>query len=265
MVDLGRSFPESLRRHSRWMPFAGAPCVVMHPDFDRDAPSALHTRPWVLWMHGRTVHKELDPGRYARWLRAGIACVAVDLPAHGERMIEAQQAASCTLDIEQQAAREVDGIVSAVRALDGFDPDRVGIGGMSAGGMAALLRLCRPHSFMGVLVESTTGDWSARVASTPWSAEVIDALNPATHLDEWIDLPVLAIHSERDEWVPISGQRSFLDALRARSERPERIALLAYPETGAPFEHSGFGRLGSHAKDAGTAFWARVFGLPETR
>jgi len=34
-------------------------------------------------MHGRTANKELDPGRYLRLIRAGIAVCAIDLPGHG--------------------------------------------------------------------------------------------------------------------------------------------------------------------------------------
>jgi len=61
--------------------------------------------------------------------------------------------------------------------------------------------------------------------------------------------------------VPIDGQRRFLDALRSRAVHQERIELIAFASTGAPFEHSGFGRMGAIAKDAGTAFWLRTFGL----
>jgi dienelactone hydrolase len=261
MVDLRDSFPHSLRRHARWMRLAGAPCVVMHPDVDEGATAAAEMRPWVLWFHGRTVNKELDPGRYLRWLRAGIACVAVDLPGHGERGDAPLQAPARVLDVVRRAESEIDAIVGAVRALDGFDPDRIGIGGMSAGGMVSMVRLCRPHAFVGALLESTTGDWSARVAGANWPMDLVRALNPIDHLAQWREVPVLAIHSELDEWVPIDGQRRFLDALRARAAHPARIELLAFPHTGAPHEHSGFGRMGAVAKDAGTAFWQRTFGL----
>ena len=265
MVDLGGSFPHSLRRHARWMPLAGAPAVVMHPDHDEGAAVPLRTMPWVLWFHGRTVNKELDPGRYLRWLRAGIGCVAIDLPGHGERHDPPLQAPGRVLDVVRRADAEIDAIVGSVRGLDGFDPERIGIGGMSAGGMVSMVRLCRPHTFMGALLESTTGDWSARVAGATWPMDLVRALNPIDHLAAWREIPVLAIHSELDEWVPIDGQRRFLDALRARASHPEHIELLAFESTGAPFEHSGFGRMGAVAKDAGTAFWVRTFGIADER
>ena len=261
MVDLGGSFPHSLRRHAQWTTLAGAPAVVMHPDHDEGSSTARRVRPWVLWVHGRTVNKELDPGRYLRWLRAGIGCVAIDLPGHGERLDPPLQAPSRVLDVVRRAEAEIDAIVGSVRLLDGFDPDRVGLGGMSAGGMVSMVRLCRAHAFMGALLESTTGDWSSRVAGANWPMDLARALNPIDHLAAWREIRVLAIHSELDQWVPIDGQRRFLDALRSRAAHPEHIELLAFELTGAPFEHSGFGRMGAVAKDAGTAFWQRTFGL----
>jgi alpha-beta hydrolase superfamily lysophospholipase len=261
MVDLGGSFPHSLRRHARWMRLAGAPAVVMHPDQGEDAPRPLRTMPWVLWFHGRTVNKELDPGRYQRWLGAGIGCVAIDLPGHGERLDPLLQSPNRVLEVVRRAEAEIDAIVGSMRQLDGFDPNRMGLGGMSAGGMVSMVRLCRAHAFMGVLLESTSGDWSARVGGANWPMDLVRALNPIDHLSGWREIPVLAIHSELDQWVPIDGQRRFLEALRARSAHPERIEMLSFPETGAPYEHAGFGRMGAVAKDAGTAFWQRAFGL----
>lgn len=259
MVDLRGSFPHSLRRHSRWMRLAGAPCVVMHPDHEDGSAALLRDRPWVLWFHGRTVQKELDPGRYLRWLRAGIACVAVDLPGHGERADPALQDASAILRAIGQAVDEIDGVVAETIALGGFAPERIGIGGMSAGGMVSMVRLCRPHPFSGALLESTTGDWSDRFVGVAWCEARARELDPSRHLEQWREIPVLAIHAERDEWVPIASQRRFLAALRQRAIHPDRIELLSFEETGAPFEHAGFGRMGAAAKDAGTAFWERVF------
>jgi len=261
MVDLGGSFPFSLRRHARWMTLAGAPAVVMHPDHGDDSATTLRSVPWVLWYHGRAANKELDSGRYLRWLRGGMACVAIDLPGHGERLDPPLQEPRRVLEVVRHAEREIDAIVGSVRRLDGFDPDRVGLGGMSAGGMVSMLRLCRTHAFMGALFESTTGDWSDGVAGADWPSDLVRALSPIDHLSAWREIPVLAIHSELDQWVPIGSQRRFLDALRARAAHPELINMLAFESTGAPFEHSGFGRMGGLAKDAGTDFWSRTFGL----
>ena len=58
---------------------AKVPAMLSHPDWRTP-------RPTVLWMHGRTVSKEIDNGRFLRFVRAGIASVSLDLPGHGERL-----------------------------------------------------------------------------------------------------------------------------------------------------------------------------------
>ncbi|MCH8940394.1 MAG: hypothetical protein IIC27_04645 [Chloroflexi bacterium] len=61
-------------------------------------------------MHGRTVEKELDPGRYLRWLRAGIATCTVDLPGHGERFEQALQHPEQAMEVVLRMLGEIDEI-----------------------------------------------------------------------------------------------------------------------------------------------------------
>ena len=61
------------------------PALLVHPHLDRTSGTVTRPAPVLVWMHGRTVAKELDPGRYLRLARAGIASCALDLPGHGER------------------------------------------------------------------------------------------------------------------------------------------------------------------------------------
>ena len=82
-------FPSYLAERSRTYKFGEIPVLLAHPDWDRPAPV-------VLWMHGRTANKELDPGRYLRWIRAGFAACALDLPGHGERAAPELQASERT-------------------------------------------------------------------------------------------------------------------------------------------------------------------------
>lgn len=251
-------YPSQLLRSSQWCRVAdGAiPLVIMRPP-DRRGEAI----PFLLWFHGRTVNKELDPGRYLRLIRAGISCVAVDLPGHGERFDAQLQEGTATLHVVARAAAEVDAILRDLSAMGGFDMTRSVIGGMSAGGMTAMVRCCSPHPFRGVLLESTTGDWESQREQPMYQPELVEQWNPMTHLTHWRDVPVFAIHSELDAWVAISGQRRFLDALRARSAQPEQIVLHAYAQTGALHEHMGFGKMASDAKDRGCAFIASCLGF----
>lgn len=251
-------FPAHLQRASQWMRLVdgSVPVVVMRPQDRGDAPL-----PFLLWFHGRTVSKELDAGRYLRLVRAGIACVAVDLPGHGERFDAAMQDGTQTLRVVELAAREIDAILSDLRALGTLDMTRIVIGGMSAGGMVAMVRCCTPHPFCGVLLEATTGDFEGQAGRPMYDAQLVRTMNPMTHLEGWREIPLFALHSELDAWVSIAGQRRFVDAVRAQSAHPEQIELHAYEQTGAPHEHMGFGKMAGDAKARGTAFIAACVGV----
>lgn len=230
------------------------PALLAHPDWS--AP-----RPVVIWMHGRTVSKEIDPGRYLRWIRAGVAACAVDLPGHGERAEPSMQTASGTLHVVRTMVEEIDHVVEALAdpALRGmFDLNRMAIGGMSAGGMAALRRLADPHEFRCASVESTSGDFSAMRYFETFSRELVHELDPLPRVPQWRPIPLLALHSEADEWVPVGAIRTFTEALAShyasRGLNPDRVRLVTWPNTGAPYEHAGFGRVANDAKNLQTDF-----------
>ncbi|MDX2114295.1 MAG: prolyl oligopeptidase family serine peptidase [Planctomycetota bacterium] len=265
--------PEALRRQSVTASLGGVPALLAHPEAGwQEAGARPAARPVMIWMHGRTVNKELDPGRYLRWIRAaggGIAACALDLPGHGERFDAARQGSDATLEIVEQMAREVDSVVEALgeaRWRGAFDLSRVGIGGMSAGGMVTLVRLTRAHSFRCAAVEATAGDFdmmshfvafSTRGGRDP-ERRLARALNPVAHLEAWRPVPLLALHSEADEWVPIAAIRSLVEELKKRyaaaGADAETVELKTWERTGAPNEHAGFGRVASAAKDAQLAF-----------
>ena len=247
MPDLDSSLPSSLRaisEHVRLGP--DVPCLVVRPDPDSGAETAEPT-PFLLWMHGRTANKELDPGRYLRLARVGIGSCAVDLPGHGERGSEAGTRPEALLDNVEQAASELDDVVTGL-GRRGFDLDRMAIGGMSMGGMVALVRLQRAHRFRAAILEATSGNWRVQHQRQFFDHESADRLDPIQHVDRWRELPVLAVHSRLDEWVEFEGQLAFLDALRARVSHPEWIEVMALEETGAPHEHLGFGHRTNEVK-----------------
>lgn len=260
--SLRTALPTALRDRSVHVRLAGVPAMVVTPESASPGTPAG----FVLWLHGRTVFKELDPGRYLRWMRAGIGTVALDLPGHGERTEDGWHSHRRSLDVIEQAASEVDGVLEALRTHElgeGLDHARVGIGGMSLGGMAAIHRLTNAHAFRAALLESTTGDLECmylrdgvRSAHDP---DRVRSVNPARRLDGWRPIPVLALHSEADPIVPWSCQKGFLDKLRALHQQPgatvDEIEARTWAQTGAPDEHSGFGKVAAEAKSAGTAFF----------
>lgn len=263
--------PKSLQERSREMRLGdNVPALVAHPDWDSGS-----SVPAVLWMHGRSVNKELDPGRYLRWIRAGIGAIALDLPGHGERYEVSYQGPAKTLDLISQMRTEIDGVLASVRELGVFDMSRLLIGGMSAGGMVTLSRLCRPHPFIGACVEGTTGNLRHLYDPPPgmpgraWPVKhdpaAVARLDPMQNLGGFEPIPLLALHNMGDEMVPIGGQRLFLDALRAhyesRGAAPSLVELHTFSETGAPQEHAGFGRFANDAKNLQLEFIKRIAGV----
>lgn len=291
MTDRLKNLPRVLRERAvlvrlaeRVVPSGGVPALLAHPEEGWERAGARPSaRPVVLWMHGRTVSKELDPGRYLRWLRApggGLGVCAIDLPGHGERFTEAFQRPGHGLELIEQSAAEVDRVVAALgedRFNGAFDLSRVAIGGMSAGGMVTLVRLTRPHSFVCATVEAAAGSFSmmkgrgaffTRGGRDP-EGVMAARLDPARHVEGWRALPLLALHSEADEWVPVGAIRSFVDALkeryRAQGADPGMARLVTWASTGAPHEHAGFGRVSNEAKNIQGEFLAERLGSSASR
>lgn len=254
----GRSapLPSALRAAARWMGLGPVPALVVHPGWDSGVPC-----PVVLWMHGRTAHKEIDPGRYLRWMRAGIGACAVDLPGHGERPEPGFHEAERTFEVVARMAAEVPGIVAGLMDLGVFDAARLAIGGVSAGGMAALLTLCGEHAFSCSSVEACSGSWRhpSRKPLFGGRAEAA-ALDPIARLDGWREVPFQAMHARHDQWIPAAAQEAFVDALRRRYRDPGLVEFVQFDETGAPHEHVGFGRLAAEAKNRQAAFFTRWLG-----
>ncbi len=277
------AFPRALAAQARTARLGPSriPALLVHPDWQTPAPT-------LLWLHGRTVSKELDPGRYLRLMRAGIASVAIDLPGHGEREGPKLHDPRHTIEVVTQAVGEIDQVVAALTAPTAptdpasveptntfepgvFDTTRLALGGMSAGGMVTLRRLCDEHPFSAALVEATSGRLAELyfppkdLARTPWPIDhpraAVDAIDPSQHLETWRPIPLLAISATTDRVVAFETQQRFLDDLRghyvARGADPGLVELQTYADTGAPEEHAGFGKFGNDAKNTATAFLVR--------
>jgi dienelactone hydrolase len=270
MEERFAEFPKYLSERARRMTLGGrgggVPAMVALPDEAANGPV-----PAVLWLHGRTASKEMDPGRYLRWVRAGFAAVAVDLPGHGERLDLSLQQPARTLDVLEQMLGEIDGVVEGLRDVAGIDTARLGIGGMSLGGMVTLRRLCDPHEFKAASVEGTCGLLEGMyfpaefgLAVRPWIVdhprERVQRLEAMGHLSAMKPLPMLVLHSEADEMVPWEAQRRYVEAVRghytASGASAELVRVKTWPTTGAPSEHLGFGTKSNEANNLQTEFFA---------
>lgn len=253
--------PSALQRQSSLEKLGptGVPALLVRPECPSEAPPPL-----VLWIHGRTAYKELDPGRYLRFMRSGIATCAIDLPGHGERSNRSLQSSEHVLEVVIQMVEELDDVARDAIAALGCDPERIGIGGMSAGGMATLARLTKPHRFMAASVEATSGNWSfqARLPMLRSSGtNLLRQWDPIEHLQDWREIPLQAFHCKADEWVPFEAQNSFIESLRNQYENPDLIDWMTYDHTGTLHEHMGFGLHAADVKEKQRSFFQARFGI----
>ncbi len=255
MPDLATTLPRSLVAQSRVLPLGSArtPALLIHPGLDKQAEKPLEPAPFLLWLHGRTAQKELDSGRYLRLSRAGIATVALDLPAHGERAVPEKQTSQFSLEVIEELLGEIPGVLDALKQFPEFDMSRCAIGGFSLGGMSALAALCQPHAFSAALIEATSGDWS-EMASAQHDPIRAERLEPLRHVDSWKPIPLMALHASEDEMVPVTPQRAFIENIRARTPANIPVVWEEFGHTGALHEHIGFGLFAAHAKTIGTQF-----------
>lgn len=246
----------------------GVPAMIVHPDGTSAAPV-------LVWIHGRTAFKELDNGRYLRLLRKGIASVALDLPGHGERSQPGADSPTQSVRVITQMIGEIDAVVDdlTTRYEGMFDPHRMAIGGMSAGGMATLRRLCDPHPFCCAHVEGTTG-LLCELYHPPegvernvprHDSEAVEAIDASAHLEHFRPIPMQVLHTKGDRIVPYELQERFVkmlgDHYEAQGAERSLIRMVTYENTGAPEEHGGFGRFGNDAKNTMTEFLVEQFGL----
>ncbi len=263
MPDFSARLPASLAARTRDLRLGarGVPALVVDPTPPAGAQGHDAPPPMLLWMHGRTVDRHLDPGRYLRLMRRGIGVCAIDLPGHGDRFDPEMQRPEAMPRILREAFEEIDDVLDEAITVGGFDPKRIAIGGMSAGGMIALARLAdpeRPCRFAAAAVECTTGSWR----TLPWwplASRVAD-LEPAARAASWPAIPLLALHNRFDEWVPLRSQEAFIEAIRPRYEPPvgdpDALEFVVFEKTGAPQEHAGFGRFAADAKERLVEFLA---------
>jgi fermentation-respiration switch protein FrsA (DUF1100 family) len=83
-------------------------------------------------------------------------------------------------------------------------------------------------------------------------------IDPSRHLDGFRPIPLLALHNEGDQMVPLAVQKGFLDRLaghyREQGADPGLIRLHTFADSGAPAEHAGFGRHANEAKNIQLGF-----------
>ena len=193
---------------------------------DLYTPDGVTRPPLVIWIHGGGFHSgdrvglpgTLSPGSiFGALTAAGLACASIDY-----RLAPAARPADQAADVRAAVRFLVD---RAPRY--GYDPERIGVWGESAGGLHALLAGLTIPQVKAVVAWYPVTDLAEFLPTDPADLERQSALygvlmkdarglavaaSPMTHVREGAP-PVLLVHGDADEEVPISQSLRLHDRL----------------------------------------------------
>ena len=142
---------------------------------------------------------------------------------------------------------DIRNLAETMRRRSSIDPDRMGIMGYSRGAHNAILAVEHYDNFRAAALWSTPVDMIDHVQVNPWIAEMFGGL-PEEVPEEYrqrssilftdqINCPLLLIHGERDEVVPVRHTLQLAEALR-RKNKPFELRL--FPNEGHIWSMAGF-------------------------
>lgn len=130
---------------------------------------------------------------------------------------------------------DIGNLCDELRSRPYVDPERLGILGYSRGAHAALLALGRYDGFRAGVLWSAPVDMERHVRVHPWIQQIVGGTpeevpeeyayrSPLGSVDR-IPCPVLILHGEEDEVVPVEHARLLAQALEARN-KPFELGIL---------------------------------------
>jgi pimeloyl-ACP methyl ester carboxylesterase len=193
-------------------------------------------RGMMLFYHGFTCTKETHEEEMNSLVRAGFLVVSLDNVGHGERrypkfaeifsderwVTEPEAAEADFLQIVRETAQEVPMIIDALLERGWARPDRLGIAGISMGGMI---------SYAAIVIEPRLRVATPIIGSPKWKLPWPDS--PHLHADRFFPVALLSQTGAEDEMVPARFARTFHEQLTPLySNAPERLCYIEYPDVG---------------------------------
>ena len=198
------------------------------------APGVI--RGTVVILHGRTGRKENGLGIAERFCAAGLRCVLVDLPSHGESPVE--QVKFGTTEWEQDLPFKV--LTECAQRFH-FSTENVALWGMSMGGSFAnsavadpkhghtwssLTIVCSFDSLQSVLEaqshSSFLTDCVSKVCQSSGGAD-ISQVSPALWIKD-VTTPVLVVHGKEDQLIPSDNGKNLYHSYASERKRWIQVA-----------------------------------------
>jgi uncharacterized protein len=199
-----------------------APALIARPS------SACLPLPTVLWFHGFTAGKATHRPELATLAEAGFLAVGVDAAGHGERRLpDFEERFAGTKDEDDrefyalvaETAAEVPGIVDLLCGEGLADEGRIGVAGVSMGGMI---------TYGAVAVDPRIRAAVALLASQEWPHPA----SPHLEIERFFPTALLSITAGQDETVSPTAARAFHSNLEERyRQHPERLRYVELEES----------------------------------
>ncbi len=188
-------------------------------------PVVAEAPPTVFVLHGLNSRKERHLDVCLRLAQAGFAACAPDAALHGERVnrksrrlsdMTAPEFLPTFIQVMQQTVEDVAHFATEL-GLQSY-----GLIGHSMGGFIALHTLLADPRARAVVVVGGALDVSLAGQIAPSYAD------PALRADEFLNRPVLLLHGDNDETVPVAGARRLHAALSPlyESEAASRLSFI---------------------------------------
>ncbi len=229
-------------------------------------PEPTEERTLVIWLPGFSGTKEGVEPYLADLAEAGFVALGFDPYQHGERMIETLEELRTRIHgnirryfwpILAQTAEDVTQVIDWAIAQLGVG-ERVGMGGISAGGDASVAAAV-DQRIEAVAAGIATPDWlrpgSFEPPGEPDAAAQSDyrRRNPLTNLEAYRHTPAISFQNGAlDDQVPPDGSLRFVEALHREiyADCPERIEAVLHEGVAHAFEepqwHNSVGWFRKH-------------------
>ncbi|GFN35085.1 alpha/beta hydrolase family protein [Tepidimicrobium xylanilyticum] len=216
----------------------GIPAILFRPkEWEKPLPT-------VILYHGWSSNKELQRMRGFILSTVGYQVIIPDAIHHGERgalsKYDLEDAKQYFWDTILTNIKESNTIIDQIISKYDADPNRIGVLGHSMGGFtAAGIFTHNPNVKASVIFNGSCGwenfnKWLRKnhEISNAFEFKEIDQvkrLDPQNNLNLLIDRPILLLHGDRDNVVPIESQRIFYHKIRHKYSYRDRIKLIEYP------------------------------------
>jgi alpha-beta hydrolase superfamily lysophospholipase len=207
--------------------------------------------PVVILVHGWTGHKE-DMLFLAYFLTVnGFFTVSIDAVGHGERAREEDWTFEALLNLIQQTGEDVNRVIAHYEGDPRVDVQRVGLSGISMGGVITYEYLTREDKRIRAAVPMIgTPDFTSLVSGSNaediikmlgldpnnmmnvTALEAVKSIQPMQKMERMVTVPLLMLNGMDDPLIQLEGVRNFYRQIKPLYAQPEDVQFIEYPGVG---------------------------------